>query len=284
MIQAHQIWLIGGTQESAALAQAIAAHHLPCLITVTTESARRLYPPHPHLTVWVGRLAATTLPTFLQTHAIAAILDASHPFAVEISQLAIAIAGELHIPYLRYERPLVEKTAGESQELEVSSQESGARSQESGATVENNSHYSFPSLAALLATDVLSNQRVLLTVGYRSLGLFQPWQEKATLFARILPSVTALEAAIAAGFTSDRLVALRPPISALMEQALWQQWQISMVVTKASGVAGGEDVKRQVAAAIGIPLITIARPEMAYPKQTSDLAMAIDFCLHCLAV
>ena len=50
-----------------------------------------------------------------------------------------------------------------------------------------------------------------------------------------------------------------------METALWQQWRISLVVTKASGTAGGEDIKRQVAAKLGIPLIVIARPQIAYP-------------------
>ncbi|MDX2230332.1 MAG: cobalt-precorrin-6A reductase [Leptolyngbyaceae cyanobacterium bins.349] len=249
----RQIWLIGGTQESAALAQAIAAHHLPCLITVTTASARRLYPTSPHLTVWVGRLQAATLLDFMQEQQIGLILDASHPFAVEISELAIATATQLDLPYLRYERPTVEEQPDQP---------------------------TFSSFQALLSTGALWGQRVLLTVGYRPLAWFKPWQEQATLFARILPSVTALEAAIAAGFTPDRLIALRPPISADLERALWQQWQISVVVTKASGTPGGEAVKQQVAAAAGVQLIRIARPNITYPQQTSDIAIAVEFCLR----
>lgn len=134
------------------------------------------------------------------------------------------------------------------------------------------------SFAELVATDILQGQRVLLIVGYRPLTLFQPWQDRATLFARLLPSVTALEAAIAAGFTPDRLFAMRPPLSPDLEKALWQHWQISLVVTKSSGIAGGEDVKRQVAMELGIPLIAIARPPITYPQQTSDLTTALEFC------
>lgn len=249
----QRIWLIGGTQESAELARAIAANNMPCLITITTESARCLYPIAPNLSIWVGRLTPLSLPEFLQQHRITAIVDASHPFAVEISHLAIAIAAQQSIPYLRYERPVLETATSQHSIL-------------------------VPSFQALLASDWLANQRVLLTVGYRPLALFQPWQETATLFARILPSLTALEAAIAAGFTLDRLIALRPPISAAIERALWQQWQISMVVTKASGRAGGEDVKRQVADELGVKLIAIARPEITYPQQTSELAIVLQFC------
>jgi precorrin-6A/cobalt-precorrin-6A reductase len=63
-----------------------------------------------------------------------------------------------------------------------------------------------------------------------------------------------------------------------LEKALWQQWDISLVVTKASGTAGGEDIKRTVAAQLGIPLIVIDRPVVEYPQQTSDLSVAIEFC------
>ncbi|MBF2027155.1 MAG: cobalt-precorrin-6A reductase [Oscillatoriales cyanobacterium C42_A2020_001] len=249
----QRLWLIGGTQESAELALAIATEGIPCLITVTTEAARRLYPASPQCKIWVGRLDQQRLPAFLQQQQITAILDASHPFAVEVSRLAIAIAAQQGIPYLRYERPALDMPNSQSSVLASSFQ-------------------------SLLSSNLLDSQRVLLTVGYRPLPLFKPWQEVATLFTRILPSLTALETAITAGFTPDRIIALRPPISAAIERALWQQWQISMVVTKASGAAGGEDVKRQVADELGVKLVAIARPKIIYPQQTSELAIALQFC------
>lgn len=263
MLKGKRLWLIGGTQESALLAQTIAQSDLECVVSVTTATARSLYPIAPNLTLWVGYLTIASLPTFLQTHQIGAILDASHPFAVEISQVAIAVAQTYQLPYLRYERPDI---------ADVSKREEPAPSP----------RVYLDSFTALLAGDYLTGQRVLLTVGYRSLSLFQAWQERATLFARILPSVTALTGALQAGFTSDRLIALRPPISIPLERALWQQWQISIVVTKASGVAGGEAVKRQVATELNLPLIVIGRPHVAYPQQTSEPSVALEFChQHC---
>lgn len=248
-----QIWLIGGTRESAELARALVQIELPCVVSVTTEAARSLYPSASGLQIWVGRLAAESMPEFLQKHQIAAVVDASHPFAIEISQLAIAATKQTHIPYLRFERALVGEQAAEERLI-------------------------VDSFSTLLAGTELTGQRVLLTIGYRSLVLFRSWHDRAMLFARILPSMTALDAALAAGFSPDRLIALRPPISRELERALWQQWQISLVVTKASGAAGGEDVKQQVAAELGVRLVTIARPEMSYPQQTSDFRSAIQFC------
>lgn len=249
-----RLWLIGGTSESADLAKAIAAAGLPCTVTVTTAAARSLYPLDPNLHVWVGRLARDRTESFCLERGIVAILDASHPHAVEISRLAIETAAARQLPYLRFERPGVD----------VPDEASGA--------------IALDSFDTLLAGNYLHQQRVLLTVGYKPLALFRHWHDRATLFARILPSVASLEAAIASGFSSARLIALRPPVAAALEKALWQQWDISLVVTKASGAAGGEAIKRQVAAELGIPLIVIARPVVEYPQQTSNLEAALEFC------
>jgi precorrin-6A/cobalt-precorrin-6A reductase len=236
------------------LAQAIALLELPCSVTVTTAAAETLYPKMPTLGIQVGRLDADQLKQFLHEQQIVAILDASHPYAVEISKMAIEAATAQKIPYLRFERPVVDVQANTSQVI------------------------SLDSFGTLLAGNYLYKQRVLLTVGYKALSLFRSWQDRSTLFARILPAVTSLEAAIAAGFSSDRVIALRPPVSAELEKVLWRHWDISLVVTKASGVAGGEDIKQSVAAELGIPLIVIARPVVEYPQQTSDFSVALKFC------
>lgn len=251
-----RIWLIGGTQESANLAVVVAQAALPCTVSVITESARTLYPAAPTLRVWVGRLAPEQLEEFLQQQQIIAVLDASHPYAVEISTLAITAAQKRQIPYLRYERPAVDTHLNALSVIQLDNFDS------------------------LLAGDYLHSSRVLLTVGYRPLRMFLPRQEQSTLFARILPSAIALEAALRAGFTPDRLICLRPPISADLERALWRQWKISLVVTKASGTAGGEDIKRAVAAELGVPLVVITRPAIKYPQQTSDLSFALKFCIQ----
>ncbi|MBE9204924.1 precorrin-6A/cobalt-precorrin-6A reductase, partial [Synechocystis salina LEGE 06099] len=81
-----------------------------------------------------------------------------------------------------------------------------------------------------------------------------------------------------AGFTSDRIIALRPPVAESLETALWQQWQIQVVVTKASGAQGGEDVKKRVAQALGVTLIRIARPKNKVGQTVNDLAPIYQFC------
>lgn len=251
--QIGKIWLIGGTSESARIAQALATAQLASIVTVTTAAAKNLYPQTPWLQVLVGKLDVSQVDDFCHQQQIVTIVDASHPYASQISHLAIATAQQYHLPYLRFERPSLEE------DLDI---------------------IKLSSFDELLVGNYLDQQRVLLTVGYQALPLFQPWHHKSTLFARILPRVKSLEVALKAGFPAERIIAFRPPLTIELEMALWRQWQISLVVTKASGSAGGEDIKRNVAKQLGIPLIVITRPPINYPQQTSDLSTVLAFCLQ----
>jgi precorrin-6A/cobalt-precorrin-6A reductase len=265
-----RLWLIGGTQESRQLAQQLVrafpvtpSSAPTCIVTVTTEPARSLYPPSRQLAVEVGQLTPAQADTWLRTKAITAILDLSHPFATAISQLAIALAQRHQLPYLRYERATVERPVTPWRDQQ----------QRPGLV-------RVPNLPALLTPEYLGSDRTLLTLGYRQLAAFAPWQSRTTLFARILPSPVALNTALDCGFTPDRLIALRPPIRAELEAALWRHWQITQVVTKASGQPGGQDHKQILAADLGVRLIQIQRPAIAYPAQTDDLDTALQFALR----
>lgn len=123
---------------------------------------------------------------------------------------------------------------------------------------------------------------MLFTLGYRHLTRFSHLRPSAKLFARILPSAEAIASAEAAGFGASELIALRPPVSLALEKALWQQWNISVVVAKASGTPGGEAVKRQAARSLGVKLILIQRPPIVYPQCTSTVSVALKFCAESL--
>lgn len=249
------LWLIGGTSESRALVDLLLPYEIPLVITVTTPNAAHLYPQHPQIQVRVGRLDTGNLLPFITAYNICGIIDASHPYATVISQGAIAFSQTHNLPYLRYERPDLETT---------------------GAMVVRD-------WAALLTGEMLQDRRVLFIVGYRPLAQLAPWQHRGLFFARILPSAMALNAALAAGFTPDRLIALRPPVTAALELALWQQWRIDTVVIKASGTPGGQGVKQEVAQALGVRLLIIQRPEINYPQQSRNPEDILNFCSVCLA-
>lgn len=249
-----KIWLIGGTSDSVKISQILATERVSFVVSVVTPTAKGLYAASTK--VKVGCMNCATMKRFCQQENIRGVVDASHPYATEVSLTAIAVSNKLNIPYLRYER---------------------SNYQKSNSAGENSSVIWLDSFETLLSGNYLQRHRVLLTVGCKVLPQFLAWQKRATLYARILPKIESLKIALAAGFNHDRIIAIRPPLTAELEQALWQQWNISLVVTKASGKAGGEDTKRQVAASLNIPLIIIARPQINYPQQTSDIQEILAF-------
>ncbi|MEM9272980.1 MAG: cobalt-precorrin-6A reductase [Cyanobacteria bacterium P01_F01_bin.143] len=247
-----KIWLIGGTKDSAEIAKAISSAQIPSIVvTVTTASAKNLYPAN--FSIKIGCFSSEAMAKFCSQENIIAIVDASHPFAMGVSQNAIATAQLKKIPYLRYERNSCQSS-------------------------DSHQFLILDSFDTLLNGNYLDGHRVLLTVGCKVLPQFKTWHHRSTLFTRVLPKVNSMQTALDSGFLSDRIIAIRPPISAELETVLWQQWKISLVVTKASGKLGGENIKRQVAKSLGIALITIARPKIFYPQQTSCIKKIVAFC------
>lgn len=240
------LWLIGGTSESVMIAKFLSTLKQDFIVSVTTESACNLYQNINDIQVIVKKLSLTEIKQFILSRQISAIIDASHPFAVEVSKNAIASSQCLSIPYLRYERETVISQTG------------------------NILHY--PDLPSLLTDkSIFKDKNVLLTIGAKYLHLFKEYHHQAQFYARILPYQSSLALAEEAGFKCDRIIAIRPPLSLELEKALWQLWNIDIVVTKAGGKAGGEDVKYQLAKTLNIPLVVINRPSLDYPLIATSL-------------
>ena len=240
------IWLIGGTSESRMIARMLSNQSYRWIVTVVSKRAARLYKGLLG-DVRVGILTEINLPQFLTINKINCIVDASHPFATEISHQAIATK----LPYLRFERP----------DIPI----------EKPAIVLSN-------LEQALQPNYLRRRRILLTLGVKWLALFRPWQDQGIFWARILPTSDAQQQAIKAGFTPKQLILQQLPITIDQERQLWQTLQIDTVITKAGGKAGGLEVKQALAQELGISLIVIARPLMNYPRQTDKLTEVQAFC------
>lgn len=287
------------------LAEALAEAGVPFVVTVTTEAARALYAQTIYtqtMRVVVGALSALEMKAFVEKWGVRCILDASHPFANMVSQQAIALAksGFDESGLAKRELTKSEPDKSEPEKSVTSSRPANLQTHQlyylryerqsileiERPKVENseNSVTYVDSLEDLIETDILRCQRVLFTVGYRHLAQFAPLRQSSALFARVLPSVDAIKGAIAAGFSSKEIIALRPPVSADVEMALWQQWQITCVVAKASGAAGGEKTKRAIAARLGVWLVLIKRPQLIYPHQTNSVSSAVEFCCKRLSL
>ena len=177
---------------------------------------------------------------YIKAHDIRLFVDASHPYAVNVSQNAMAATEKLGIPYIRYERDITEFPY---EKLHIV-----------------HSYDAASEVAARLG------KNVFLTTGSRNLQKFvgAPALKEATIFARILPTAKVLIDCEAMGLTPRQLIAMQGPFSKELNLAFFKESKADVVITKNSGTIGGTDTKLMAAKELGLPVVIIDRPKIAY--------------------
>ncbi len=180
-----------------------------------------------------------------------AIVDATHPYASEISSQLIKLSKTLGLPYLRYERC----AAADSHPVEH------CRTMEEAAQ-----------------RAIAGGQRIFLATGSRNLPVFlnMPDADKREWFVRLTPDPVQIRRAVELGIPHAHICAMQGPFTTAFNRALWQAWKIDYVITKQSGEAGGYSAKTEAASDLGIPIIAVDRPAMIYPALAHDFRTVLD--------
>jgi precorrin-6x reductase len=240
------VWFFTGTRDGNALASECVALGNSTVVSVASEfgadqARRQVKGAH----VVTGGKGAAARRSLFAASEVAAVVDATHPFATVISRQLIDHCAALGIPYLRYERPRVDLP----DDVQV---------------------FDSIEMAALAAKS--NYRRVFLATGVRHLSIFvnQPDSDHCQWFARVNPNSESISKALDSGILPARLCAMQGPFSQRANEVLWADWNIDCVVTKDSGDTGGLPAKIAAARALQIPLLIVRRPAMNYPDLTSD--------------
>ncbi len=222
-----RILILGGTREARALATLISGDgRFDALLSLAGRTANPAALPVPVRSGGFG--GADGLARFLKEGGFAAVIDATHPFAANISANAVAAAQETGLPL-------------------------GSLVREPWREVEGDRWTTVGDVRA--AAEVLDSnpRRVFLTVGRQELGAFAAAPQHSYI-ARTIdpPSDTALPP----DFT---LIQARPPFDVGAETAFLSEKRIDVLVSKNSG---GEETYAKIAAAraLGLPVVMVARP------------------------
>ncbi len=94
------ILVLGGTSESRAVVLLLQQKKQPFILTTTTDYDSE----GDGIEHVVIRFTRESMHSFIVQRGIDQIIDATHPFAEQISKIAIALSGDERIKYVRYER------------------------------------------------------------------------------------------------------------------------------------------------------------------------------------
>lgn len=219
------VLVLGGTAEASLLAELLVADHVQ---VVTSLAGAVAAPRLPVGSVRVGGFGGVSgLLAYLRENQVSAVVDATHPFAEQMTRHAAAACAQAGVPLLHLSRP------------SWSTQPDAA-----------SWHWVDTIAEARRAAEQLGD-RVFLAIGRQSLAEFADWTDRSVLVRVIEPPEFDVPA-------TWEVLRSRGPFARADERELMRSRGIGVLVTKDSG--GSTDAKLDVAGELGVAVVMVHRP------------------------
>lgn len=241
-----KLLILGGTTEASALARALAgdARFAPMLSLAGVTKAPAM-PPIPWRIGGFGGIDG--LVRYIGDEKVEALIDATHPFAAQMSHHAAIAARRTGVPLLAVCRP-------------------------GWQPVEGDRWIPVADMAAAAAALESEPRRVFLTIGQKELAPFRA----APQHAYVIRSVDAPDPQSLPPIA--QVITARGPFAEADEIRLLAEQRIDIVVTKNSGGTATE-AKLVAARAAGIPVVMVERP----PRPDVEAVATAEAALEWLA-
>lgn len=278
-----RVLVFGGTIEGRQVSDYLNENKIYHTLCVATEYGEEVLTPQKYLEIHQGRMDVEAMCRFMQEGAFCAVVDATHPYAVEVSKNVRSTCEKTGVPYLRYLRPRAEfgqgsccggaALDGAGNVLMQSGPGKTVIQRRDGAAVTQigvgNTAASDKCIyvnSTREAAQYLETQegQIFLTTGSKELHVFTECiSDKSRLFARVLPSAEVIASCRALGLEGKQICGMQGPFSADMNEAMMRQAGSAFLVTKDTGTSGGFPEKIEAAKRLGVQTVIIRRPEEA---------------------
>ena len=250
------IGFILGTSEGRKILSLINKYTDEIAVTTATTYGGELLKEFKIKTLNTKPLNKEEMLNWIKVSGIDVLVDASHPYAEEVTKTALECSNELKIEYVRYERP-------------------GALENISGDDILRVKNYDE-------AIEIIKNidGNILNTTGGNNVSKFINLDFIHRVIHRILPSPKVLAKIVEAGINIKDIIALQGPISYELEKAFIKQYDVKAILTKDSGIEGGVLEKLNAARQCKIKTIVIEKTKFNYDLKFSDEEKLIKFLMR----
>ncbi len=250
-----KIILLAGTSEGKSIARSLFDSSFEVTISLATQAGlddlrEDSFDFEKNCKILTGRMNQSKMEEVFPRYD--AVVDATHPYAEEVSKNALAACKKTKIPYFRFSRP-------ESESFQSTRAADGITFVPSVAA------------AAELCASFPPDTVIFVSTGSRELAPFtciENWRER--VFFRVLPSVESIQKCLSASIPMNRIIAMQGPFSTSMNEALFCQTKAKVLVTKESGEAGGFAQKIEAAKKCSMSVIVVSRPQNAENAEKSE--------------
>lgn len=237
--------ILGGTTEASALAKLVAEQNLRAVFSYAGRVERPRDQPIP---VRVGGFGGVDgLVHYLRDERITHVVDATHPFAAQMSANAVAACAKVDVPLVALTR--APWTSGQGDRWT-----------------------GVPDIAAAVAALAGSPKRVFLALGRMHLAAFTS-QPQHRYLLRLVDQPGALP------LPDCTVVVDRGPFTTEADKALMQAHGIELVVSKNAGGRGARS-KIDAARDLGLPVLLIDRPAIPPRGEVDTPAQVMRWLAH----
>lgn len=235
------IGLISGTSEGKEILGLLNKYTEDILVSTATEYGGELLKDYKYKILNTKPLDLFSMENMFKENNIKILIDASHPYAVDVSKNAMCVCEKLNIHYIRYEREsLINKFLNEDKVVLIESYEQ-----------------LYKHLNKIQGT-------ILNTTGSRNLDKILSLNIKNRIVHRVLPSLKVMEECYKLGIKLDDLIAIKGPISYELNRAFIKEFNAKAILMKDSGREGGTEEKIKAALDENIFIFVIDRKRINY--------------------
>lgn len=228
------ILLFGGTAEGREIAELLQKKNISALVCVATGYGEALLEPCGSLRVHTGRLDEAGIAALIRSERPRLVVDATHPYALAVSDQVRAACEKCGTKRLRIERDC-QKSDGYAE---------------------------FQDMDALLSALNETDGTIFSTLGAKeAAALSKVCGFRERVWLRILPSVESLTMCLDAGFPAKHIICMQGPFSKEMNLAMLKATGANILLTKETGTAGGFLEKLDAARELGVFVAALKRAE-----------------------
>lgn len=234
-----KVVLWGGTVEGRKIAEYLCGTEAEVSVCVATGYGKDLLPEAGNVHAFAGRLDEAEMAEFLKKEQPVLGIDATHPYAVNVSQNIRQACGETKVPYLRVKRNEADLQAAAGENVVIVSD-----TEEAVAFLEK------------------TKGKIFLTTGSKELEAFTKisgFQERVV--ARVLSSAEVVQKCKDLGFPGRHIIAAQGPFGEEINYAMLKEYEAAWMVTKNTGDAGGFQAKWDAALRAGVGIVVVGRPQ-----------------------
>ena len=220
-----KILLYAGTTEGRKLASYLGRRGVRLHVCVATAYGESLLPEEKNITVTHDRMDSGQMGEFMRVFEPDYVIDATHPYAKEVTKNLKSACEVMQVPYLRLVR--------------------GSEETKESICVENMDE----AIKYLEKTE----GNILVTTGSKELESYTRLTDyESRVYARVLSIGQVAVNCEELGFSGRHLICMQGPFSTEMNRAMLKEYDIAYMVTKESGLAGGYPQKCQAALEAGV--------------------------------